>query len=267
MKREVFISYKANDPELGNHDGDVANELCRELEAAGITCWIAPRNIEPGTRYASAIMDAIKNCRVMLVVFSRFANASEHIANEVDKAFARKIDIIPFNIDATTPNDEFDYYLGRMQWINTTNDYRAKIPELISALCHKLGKPLVDSSKDVQVSKGQAMSPEEMWAKANELDDQENYEEAFKLYRILAEQGDARAQYMLGICYENGIGVAKDKTKAVRWYRKAAEQGNAEAQYSLGICYDLGIGVAKDKAEAVRWYRKAAEQGLAVAQY
>ena len=58
---EVFISYKSNDPALGNNDATVANELCQQLEAAGISCWIAPRNIQPGVRYGRAIMEAIND--------------------------------------------------------------------------------------------------------------------------------------------------------------------------------------------------------------
>ena len=138
--REVFISYKSNDPELGNNDGTVAKELCEALEAAGISCWIAPRDIEPGKRYGLAIMEAIKSCKVMLVVFSRYANESEHIATEVEKAFTRRIDIIPFNIDGTSPGLEMEYYLGRPQWIDAADDYHKGIPALIAALRHKLGE-------------------------------------------------------------------------------------------------------------------------------
>jgi TPR repeat protein len=61
--------------------------------------------------------------------------------------------------------------------------------------------------------------------------------------------------------YQEGHGVAKDDREAVKWYRKAAEQGNAPAQYSLGVMYEDGRGVTKDESEAVKWYRKAAEQG------
>jgi TPR repeat protein len=79
-----------------------------------------------------------------------------------------------------------------------------------------------------------------------------------------AEQGDAEAQYNLGVCYANGQGVAKDEAEAVKWYRKAAEQNLALAQLGLAVCYGSGKGVAKDEGEAVKWYRKAAEQnGLA----
>ena len=77
-----------------------------------------------------------------------------------------------------------------------------------------------------------------------------------------AEQGDATAQYNLGLCYANGDGVAKDCYEAVKWYRKSAEQGDATAQNNLGLCYEDGVGVTKDLNEAIEWYRKAAQQGI-----
>ena len=45
----------------------------------------------------------------------------------------------------------------------------------------------------------------------------------------------------------------------------AAEQGDAMAQFSLGVCYQNGWGVGRDEAEAMHWYRKAAEQGYVLA--
>ena len=150
---DVFISYKSNDPQLGNNDETVAKELCAALEAAGISCWIAPRDIEPGVRYGRAIMEAINSCKVMVVVFSKHANTSEHIANEVDAIFARKVDIIPFNIDGTNPGLEFEYYLRRMQWIDASGDYRKTIPELIMALRHKLGITINPANQGNQLDK------------------------------------------------------------------------------------------------------------------
>ena len=85
--------------------------------------------------------------------------------------------------------------------------------------------------------------------------------------RKKAEQGDAAAQFNLGLMYADGDGVPKDAVEAVKWYRKAAEQGNADAQFNLGLMYDNGKRVPKDAVEAVKWYRKAAEQGNANAQY
>ena len=91
-------------------------------------------------------------------------------------------------------------------------------------------------------------------------------ETALQQWRPLAEQGDANAQYALGIMYANGNGVVQDYAEAVDWYRKAAEQGYALAQNNLGLMYKNGNGMIQDYAEAVNWYRLAAEQGHANAQ-
>ena len=93
------------------------------------------------------------------------------------------------------------------------------------------------------------------------------YAEAVKWFRKAAEQGEAFAQYNLGVMYADGEGVTQDYAEAVKWYRMAAEQGIAEAQFNLGNAYNSGQGVAQNYAEAVKWYSKAAEQGLAEAQF
>jgi len=90
---------------------------------------------------------------------------------------------------------------------------------------------------------------------------------ALREWRPLAEQGNANAQFFLGVMYDKGRGVPQDYAEAVKWLRKAAEQGVAEAQYNLGVMYDRGLGVPQDYAEAVKWSRKAAEQGYAEAQF
>ena len=89
---------------------------------------------------------------------------------------------------------------------------------------------------------------------------------AFKRCLKAAEQGDADAQFNLGVMYEQGNGVKKDYTQAAKWYRKAAEQGHADAQFNLGSMYANGEGVKQDDTQAVEWFRKAAEQGHAYAQ-
>ena len=81
--------------------------------------------------------------------------------------------------------------------------------------------------------------------------------------RQAADQGDAEAQYNLGVIYNNGEGVPKDDAEAVRWFQLAAEQGYAKAQFELGYKYRWGHGVPLDDAEAGRWLRLAAEQGHA----
>ena len=82
----------------------------------------------------------------------------------------------------------------------------------------------------------------------------------------LAKQGDADAQFDLGVMFYTGDPVPQDYKEAAKWYRKAAEQGVAEAQAFLGNMYSIGRGVPQDYKEAAKWCRKAAEQGDALAQ-
>jgi TPR repeat protein len=77
-----------------------------------------------------------------------------------------------------------------------------------------------------------------------------------------AEQGDAKAQYGLGLMYYNGEGVSQDAAKALYWWMKAAEQGHAEAQFNVGVVYLKGEGTPRNTDEALKWTVKAAEQGL-----
>lgn len=97
--------------------------------------------------------------------------------------------------------------------------------------------------------------------------DSGDYGTALRIFRTLAGQGDAKAQFSLGFMYHNGEGVLQDYAEAAKWYRKAAEQGDTIAQYKIGLMYKHGLGVPQqDYAEAVKWFRKSAEQGDAKAQ-
>lgn len=82
-----------------------------------------------------------------------------------------------------------------------------------------------------------------------------------------AEGGDARAQYELGRCHENGEGVASDRGEALKWYRRSAQRGYAPAQFVLGYLHDGRHQLEYDHDEVVSWYGKAADQGYAKAQY
>ncbi len=99
-----------------------------------------------------------------------------------------------------------------------------------------------------------------------EANDREDYATALREWRPLAEQGDALAQYNLGILYRKGRGVPQDDVRARQWYAKAAAQGLAKAQFNLGTLYFNGEGGPKDYQQALRWFRLAANQGEALAQ-
>jgi len=96
--------------------------------------------------------------------------------------------------------------------------------------------------------------------------DREDYATALREWQPLAGQGDAQAQYHVGMLYHKGRGVPQDDVQARKWYAKAATQGQAKAQFSLGTLYFNGEGGPKDYQQALRWFRLAANQGEALAQ-
>lgn len=96
---------------------------------------------------------------------------------------------------------------------------------------------------------------------------EEKFERAARLLTEIANTGNAEAQFLLALMFENGRGVTQNDREAFQWYKKAADQGLAAAQNNLAHLYRQGKGVKQDLKEAVRWYRRAAEAGHDIAQY
>ena len=93
--------------------------------------------------------------------------------------------------------------------------------------------------------------------------DARDYAVALHEWVPLAQQGDARAQNILGFMYEEGTGVPQDYALAMSWYRKAAEQGDAWSQGNLGLMYQFGKGVRRDYVSAHMWFNLASRNGEA----
>jgi formylglycine-generating enzyme required for sulfatase activity len=111
MNFDAFISY-------ANQDKATADAACAKLEAEGIRCWIAPRDVPPGAQWAEAIVDAIDHCRAMVVIFSSNANASKQIHREVQRAFEREVPVVPFRIENVAPEKSLAYYMGPVHWLD-----------------------------------------------------------------------------------------------------------------------------------------------------
>jgi hypothetical protein len=111
MNFDAFISY-------AHHDKAAADAACAKLEAEGIRCWIAPRDVPPGAQWAAAIVDAIDHCRAMVVIFSSSANSSKQIHREVQRAFEREVPVVPFRIENVAPEQSLAYYMGSVHWLD-----------------------------------------------------------------------------------------------------------------------------------------------------
>ncbi len=111
MPSKVFISHSSKDQAT-------ADAICAHLESAGIKCWIAPRDIEPGANWTKGIMQGLEACRVLILVFSEHANNSDHVEREVAKAFSSGLAVIPFRIKDVSPNQSLSYFLDTVQWLD-----------------------------------------------------------------------------------------------------------------------------------------------------
>ena len=125
---DVFISHSSQDK-------NVADAICSALEANGIRCWIAPRDIRPGMSWPEAIMDAIEGTRIMVLVLSQHSNRSEQVMREVSESVSSGSVVIPFRIEEVIPSKALRYFLSTPHWLDAlTPPIEAHIQKLISSV-------------------------------------------------------------------------------------------------------------------------------------
>ena len=93
-----------------------------------------------------------------------------------------------------------------------------------------------------------------------------DYKTAVKWFSLSAEQGNAKAQYHLGVAHSFGLGVVPDYKIALKWFNRSAEQGNTFSQYHLSRLFYLRNGVKEDKVYAHMWANLASSSGFEMAQ-
>jgi hypothetical protein len=111
MGFDVFVSHSSKDKAI-------ADAACAALEAAGIRCWIAPRDIMPGMEYGAAIVDALDHCRVLVLIFSANANESPQLRREVEHAVSRAVPIVPVRIENVLPTRSMAYFVESVHWLD-----------------------------------------------------------------------------------------------------------------------------------------------------
>ncbi|MFW6135403.1 MAG: TIR domain-containing protein [Chloroflexota bacterium] len=111
MAHDVFISYS-------NKDKPVADAVVAGLENEGIRCWVAPRDVIPGTSWGDAIVDAIEASQIMVVILSQNSNRSRQVISEVERAVHSGVVIIPFRIDDIDPTGAMALFLSTGHWLD-----------------------------------------------------------------------------------------------------------------------------------------------------
>jgi TIR domain len=131
MAHDVFISYP-------HQNKTVADAACAKLEAAGIRCWIAPRDIAPSAEWAASIVEGIDLCRVMVLIFSAHANDSRQIHREVQHAFDSEKTVVPFRLEDVPPQGMMRYYMGSVHWLDALtpplDQHLERLVESVAAL-------------------------------------------------------------------------------------------------------------------------------------
>ena len=120
---DVFISYSSPNTEA-------AQEVCSILEQQNVACWMAPRDILPGTHWAASITQAIRNARVLVLMFSASANDSAQVLREVNLAVECRVPILTIMLEQSKISDAFSYYLSVSQRFTSGGDVRANSQRL-----------------------------------------------------------------------------------------------------------------------------------------
>ena len=142
MSAPIFISYSSK-------DRDMAETICRALEARGHQCWISCRDVNPGQNFQEAIVQALRSAQVMLLVFTANANNSDEIKKELVLAGRHRVTVVPIRRVDVAPNDAFAYELATRQWIDLYSDSK-EIERLAVRIGQILqtGKPPDDTSTE-----------------------------------------------------------------------------------------------------------------------
>ncbi len=116
MAHDVFISYSSKNKVP-------ADEVCAAIEARGIPCWIAPRDITPGTEWSESIINALEECRVMVIIFSADSNQSPQVKREAERAVSKGVIILPVRIEDVYPSGAMEYYLSTSHWMDAVKPH------------------------------------------------------------------------------------------------------------------------------------------------
>jgi TolB-like protein/Flp pilus assembly protein TadD len=126
--RPVFISY-------ASQDAAIAQKVCSALEGAGFRCWIAPRDVVPGTLYADGIVGAIDESSILVLILSAQAVASAHVGRELERAASKRHPIVALRLDTAPLTRAFEYFLNESQWIEVgAGNSEAAIEKLVTAV-------------------------------------------------------------------------------------------------------------------------------------
>ena len=286
MEFDVFISYP-------HQEKATADAVCATLEASGIRCWIAPRDVPGGAEWADAIVDAIDHCKAMVLVFSSHTNGSKQILREVQRAFDREKPVLPVRIEKVAPESGLAYYMGPVHWLDAFTPPLQQHLEKLRRSVEAVVKSNASAQPERRPEPGGGAPPAKEFSDALSSGNSAGNVSA---KTIAGRRNQSLWMLAITVCLAvllggAGLWIAIDRhwlsTEMASDHASvpgpkpdnpgpsasfmpgnlaailaAANRGDSTAQNALGIEYAEGLdGLPHDDTQAVEWYRKSAAQG------
>ncbi|MCR4598236.1 MAG: TIR domain-containing protein [Acetatifactor sp.] len=250
---DVFISYSTKNK-------SVADAIVSNFENNGIRCWYAPRDIMPGQEWVSSIKDALKAAKVFVLIFTAESNLSRQVMNEVALAFNAGMTIVPFRLTEEMMNDELEYYLTRVHWLDAVSKPLENSIESLRSYVEVILQGGARRETQMSIHTEKAKEPKLSYVPENPSDMTKatSKKKAIDKKKLGLIIGIVAAALVLLVCgvviftrpkslgkdelmaegYQAlyyGLYGSEDNAKARENYEKAADKGVADAYYYLGV--------------------------------
>ena len=184
MSSRVFISHSSQDK-------DIADAALSYLESNGLKCWLAPRDISPGSDWAEAIIDGIDSSSGLLLILSQHSNQSPQVRRELERAVSRGITIYPLVVENLKPSKWMQYYISAHQWHDATE---TSLSKAMVKLLEAIQSDQTDDETEADFSGLSALLEDDLGKLSSMLDDSD--EEV-----VLLTPGERRRAAVLHISY------------------------------------------------------------------
>ena len=140
--RDIFLSYSSRDEAI-------VRLVLEKIETGGQSCWFAPRDIPPGEFYAGQIIQALRESRFVLLLFSAHSNASDQVVREINFAVSQRLPMLVVRLDQTALSNDFEYLIRINQWLDVTHlaSDAERVDQIVARLKASLGKAGTKTAK------------------------------------------------------------------------------------------------------------------------
>jgi hypothetical protein len=138
---DVFISHASKNAES-------ANEIRTYLEARGLKCWIAPRDVRHGKDYGDEILRGIEKSKSFVLLVSDAANASPHVKRELERAVNYAKPVFPIRIEDVALSGALEYFISTTHTIDAFGgDFLKHLENLAGEIAKQENKNLRELDK------------------------------------------------------------------------------------------------------------------------